>query len=160
MISLATLQEQYLKTYGAVLARSVMGITFIIAGYSKLVDITGTGAYIERAAGLPYGTVFAVLSGSLEVVGGLALVFGVGLPVAAFLLAGFTLLTSYFFHYPALWAHNPAQQIMFMKNLAIASGLLYMCAFGPGNGVRVRDLTTRLNTLIDEKLAKDDSPRE
>ena len=71
----------------------------------------------------------------LEVVGGVALVVGYRLRLFAVLLAGFTLLAGLFFH--NFWA-MPAevqhiQQIMFMKNLSIAGGLLIIAALGGGS---------------------------
>ena len=50
------------------------------------------------------------------------------------MLAVFCLVTAFFFH--NYWAAPPEQQMMqhinFYKNLAIAGGLLYVYAFGPG----------------------------
>ena len=49
-------------------------------------------------------------------------------------LAGFSLLTAIVFH--NFWAVPQAEQMMqqinFMKNLAIAGGMLVLAAFGPG----------------------------
>ena len=54
--------------------------------------------------------------------------------VTAGLMALFTLVAGAVFH--AFWNAAPeqlmVQQIMFMKNLAIAGGLLALTAFGPG----------------------------
>jgi len=53
---------------------------------------------------------------------------------AALALAAFTLIASLIFH--AYWSlpadQQMAQQLMFIKNIAIIGGLLYVAAFGPG----------------------------
>ena len=64
-----------------------------------------------------------------ELGGGLALIAGWQTRIAAFLLAGFTLLTAIIFHTDFA---NHAQYLFFMKNLAIAGALLALVAHGPG----------------------------
>jgi putative oxidoreductase len=53
---------------------------------------------------------------------------------AALVLAAFTLLATVIFH--AYWAAPPKRQttemLMFMKNLAVAGGMLMVFALGPG----------------------------
>jgi putative oxidoreductase len=83
---------------------------------------------------LPLPLLGAVLAVALEVLGGLALIAGYQTRWAALLMALFTVAAGVLFH--NFWA-APAeafqvQQIMFMKNLAIAGGLLALTAFGPG----------------------------
>ena len=60
---------------------------------------------------------------------GLALIAGWQTRIAAFLLAGFTLLAAIIFHTDFA---NQVQYLFFMKNLAIAGGLLALVAHGPG----------------------------
>jgi putative oxidoreductase len=48
----------------------------------------------------------------------------------AFLLAGFSILSAIFFH---LDFADQTQSIMFMKNVAIAGGFLFLVANGPGS---------------------------
>lgn len=113
--------ETYLEPAG----RIIIGAFFLLAGLSKLADISGTAAYIE-SVGLPMATVLVILTVALEVGAGLALIIGKYTKYAALLLSGFTLLAGALFHGPATWAESPTQQIMFMKNLAIIGGLLYI----------------------------------
>jgi putative oxidoreductase len=65
---------------------------------------------------------------------GLALLVGFQTRIAALVIAVFTVAAGVFFH--AFWSMPAEQvminQIMFMKNLAIAGGLLALVAFGPG----------------------------
>jgi len=122
-----------LKTPLVVLARILLAAMFILSGAGKLGNIAGTAGYIA-SAGLPAASLLAVLAGVLEVVAGVALVVGFKARWAALALGLFTLLASVIFH--AYWA-MPAdqqfvQQLMFMKNLAIAGGMFALAAFGAG----------------------------
>jgi len=49
--------------------------------------------------------------------------------LVAFLLAGFCVLSALIFHFDF---DNQMQFLMFMKNIAIAGGFLFLVAFGPG----------------------------
>lgn len=115
---------------GAVLllARLLLSILFIFAGFGKLTDISGTSAWFG-SVGLPLPAVVAVLVGLLELFGGLAILVGFKARIAAIALAVFTIAAS-------LVAHtNFADQIqllMFLKNLSITGGLLFVATFGAG----------------------------
>ena len=117
----------------ALVGRLLMAAIFIMAGISKISGFSGTAGYIA-SVGLPMPEALTAATIVLEVVGGLALVVGYRLQLFAVLLAGFTLLAGLFFH--NFWAMPPEvqriQQIMFMKNLSIAGGLLIIAAFGGG----------------------------
>lgn len=139
MHCLTSVQQRWMRTYGTLVARVLMGLFFFIAGYSKLADIKGTAGYIENGAGLPAPELLAYLTVALEIGGGLALILGFAMPIACAALALFALATAYLFHGPSLWAANPMQQIMFMKNIAIAAGLIYMLAYGPGDRFFLRN---------------------
>lgn len=65
----------------------------------------------------------------LEVGGGLALILGWQTRWVALALAGFTVLTALIFH--TNFAEQ-TQMIMFMKNIAMTGGLLYVATFGAG----------------------------
>lgn len=114
-------------------ARVLLALMFVLAGFSKFAGLEGTAGYIA-SKGLPLPGVLAFATAALEVVGGLALAFGLQARWAAGALALFTLVASFLFH--NFWA-MPAdqayvQQLMFMKNLAVAGGLLMVVAFGAG----------------------------
>jgi putative oxidoreductase len=124
--------SQYQSAF-SLAARILLAALFLPAGLSKLFGFTGTVGYIA-SVGLPLPMVGAVLAVALELLGGLALIAGYQTRWAAMLMALFTVAAGVLFH--NFWA-APAeafqvQQIMFMKNLAIAGGLLALTAFGPG----------------------------
>ena len=114
-------------------ARILLAAIFISAGLSKLGGFDGTVGYIA-SKGLPLPGLIAVLTIAVEVLGGIAIVIGYKARVAGLLLAIFTLLAGFIFH--NFWA-VPADQayvqnIMFMKNLSMAGGLLLLTVFGAG----------------------------
>lgn len=118
----------------AVLAgRILLGLIFVLSGFAKIAGFAGTAGYIA-SKGLPLPQVVAALTIVVELGGGLALMAGVLTRQAAVALAVFTLLAGFIFH--NFWAAPPAehmaQQINFLKNLAIAGGMLVLAAFGPG----------------------------
>jgi len=122
-----------LKAPLVVAGRILLALMFVMAGFSKLGNIAGTAGYIA-GAGLPMASALAWGTGLFEVVAGLALAVGFHARWAALLLGLFTLLASVLFH--NFWA-MPAdkqfmQQLMFMKNLAVAGGMFMVAALGAG----------------------------
>jgi putative oxidoreductase len=122
------------KTPLIVAGRILLALMFIMAGFGKLTNIEGTAGYIA-SGGLPMASVLAVIVGLLELVGGLAIVVGFQARAAALALGIFTLAASVLFH--KFWA-VPAdqafvQQLMFMKNMAVAGGLFFVAAMGAGS---------------------------
>ncbi len=114
--------------------RILLGLLFVLSGFSKIAGFDGTVGYIA-AKNLPMPTIVAALTILIELGGGLALVVGLYTRQAALALAVFTLLTGFIFH--NFWAADDAskmmQQINFMKNLSISGGMLILAAFGPGS---------------------------
>ena len=116
------------------IARILLAVIFITAGFSKLFGFDGTVAYIA-SKGLPAPVVLAALTTALEILGGIAIVVGYKARIAGLLLGGFTILAAFIFH--NFWA-VPADQayiqnIMFMKNLSMAGGLFLLTVFGAGS---------------------------
>ena len=117
----------------ALLARVLLAALFLPAGISKIAGFAGTAAYIA-SVGLPLPELGAAIAVVVEVGGGLALLAGYQTRLVALLMAIFTVVAGVFFH--AFWSAAPeqllVQQIMFMKNIAIAGGFLALTAFGAG----------------------------
>lgn len=104
--------------------RVLMSFIFIMAGINKISGYAGTQGYME-SVGVP--GVLLPLVILLEVGGGLAILLGWKTRIAAFLLAGFTVLSALIFH--ANFG-DQTQSILFMKNMAMAGGLLFLVAGG------------------------------
>jgi len=122
-----------LKTPLVVVGRVLLALMFIMAGFSKLGNISGTAGYIA-SVGLPLASVLAVVVGLLELLGGIAIAIGFQARWAALALGLFTIAASLLFH--KFWAVAPeqafVQQLMFMKNLSVAGGLFIVAALGAG----------------------------
>jgi putative oxidoreductase len=114
------------QSLAAPAGRVLISLIFVMSAFSKLGSFAGTQAYME-SAGVP-GMLLPVVI-AVELLGGLAVILGWHARLAAFLLAGFTLLSGILFH--ANFG-DQMQMIMFMKNLAIAGGFLMIVALGAG----------------------------
>lgn len=107
-------------------ARLLASAIFIGAGLSKLgAGYAGAQAYMT-SVGLSGALLPLVIA--LEIGGGLALLLGFQTRLAAFALSVFCIASGVLFHSGA----DQMQQIMFMKNLAMAGGLLAFTLFGAG----------------------------
>lgn len=115
-----------LDDVGFLVARILMPILFIVAGWGKITGYAGTQQYME-AMGVPGFMLPLVIL--LEFGGGLAILFGFLTRFTALFTAGFTILTAFLFHSNFAEGVN---QLMFMKNLSIAGGFLVLGLVGPG----------------------------
>jgi putative oxidoreductase len=115
-----------IQNLSAPAGRLLISLIFIVSGFNKIANFAGTQAYME-SAGVP--GILLPLVIAIELLGGLAVVFGWHTRLAAFLLAGFSLVSAVLFH--ANFG-DQMQMIMFMKNLALAGGFLMIVAQGAG----------------------------
>jgi putative oxidoreductase len=106
--------------------RVLIAALFLLAGLSKIGGYAGTQGYMA-AMGVPGALLPLVIA--LEVLGAIAIIVGWRTRLFAFLLAGFTVLSALIFH-RALG--EPMQYILFMKNLGLAGGFLFLVARGAG----------------------------
>lgn len=121
------------QNFLTLVGRVLLALMFLLSGYGKISAFDGTVGYIA-SVGLPLPQVLAALAVVVEIGAGIALVIGWKARWAALALAIFTVLAGVLFHnYWAMPADKQMlQQIMFLKNLAITGGLLFVTAFGPG----------------------------
>ncbi len=124
---------EMVKQFGPPLGRILLGLIFVIAGFGKITGFEGTIGYMA-AYNVPMAQVLAVLTIIVELGGGILLIVGWKARWAALALFVFVLIVSPIFH--GFWAvpeeQKQLQMVMFLKNLAIMGGLLYVAAFGPG----------------------------
>ena len=106
--------------------RIFLAVLFLASGLSKLGAYTGTAAYMA-SQGVPGALLPLVIL--TEVAGAAAIIAGWHTRIAAFLLAGFTVVSALLFH-SNLADQN--QMIHFMKNVSIAGGFLLLVANGAG----------------------------
>lgn len=115
-----------LQDTALLVARILMPILFIVAGWGKINGYTATAGYMT-SMGVP--SFFLPLTILLEFGGGLAILFGFFTRTTALITAIFTILTALIFHTDFAQGVN---QMMFMKNLSIAGGFFVLFASGPG----------------------------
>lgn len=113
-----------MNKYIHLVGRILIAIIFIGAGVGKLADPAANIGYMQ-AMGVPAALLYP--SAIFEIVAGLCLVIGFKTRWAAFALAGFCVLTAVIFHSKG---GDQIQMIMFLKNLAIAGGLLLLASSG------------------------------
>ncbi|EKT58135.1 DoxX family protein [Providencia burhodogranariea] len=108
-------------------ARILMPILFIVAGYGKLGDgYAGTQQYMQ-SMGVP--GFLLPLTILLELGGGIAVIFGFLTRTVAIFTAGFSIITALIFHTDFNVGQN---SLMFMKDISIAGGFLLLAVTGPG----------------------------
>lgn len=115
-------------TWAPALGRLLMSVIFLASGIGKLMAPAATIAYIT-SAGLPLPSVSYGAAAFVEVVGGALLLVGYRTRPVAAVLCLFALAAAAFFHNHFA---DQNQLIHFLKNLAIAGGLLQVVAFGGG----------------------------
>lgn len=108
--------------------RILLSAIFILSGFGKLTNISGTAAYLATFH-LPAATLVAVGAGLIELLGGLAILIGFQTRIAAWVLALFSIASALIAHMN--WA-DTMQLINFQKNLAISGGFLLLAIYGPG----------------------------
>lgn len=120
-----------LSKWAQLAGRIALGAIFLLSAMGKLSNWSGTAGF-AASKGVPQ----ALLAGAtaLELLGALSLLAGLKTRWGAIALVVFLVPVTLVFH--NFWAfQGPEQQqqmIHFMKNLAIAGGLLTLYAAGPG----------------------------
>ena len=124
-----------IKAPALLAGRILLSILYITSGWGKITGYAGTAGYMD-AMGVP--SILLPLVILTELGGGLLILVGYQTRIAAFLLAGFTLLAGYLFHYLAITG-TAGQEMMdmnnwlsFMKNITIAGGFLALVGSGGG----------------------------
>lgn len=144
----------FLQHFVMIIGRMCLSLIFILSAVAKVLDWQGTegallGAFSDLLHYTPqYPELQSILTWALsstnlllivatifELLGGLLIFLGVQVRFGAFLLLLFLIPTTVTFHH--FWylqgADHNLQMIMFLKNLSIFGGLLYLLALGKGD---------------------------
>ncbi len=117
----------------ALVARILIGLLFVVAGYGKIGGFDGIVGYIG-SKGLPMPQVLAALTIALELGGGLLLMAGYKVRWVAIAFFLWLIPTTFIFH--KFWGIDAAQvqnqMNHFLKNVSIMGAMLMLVAFGPG----------------------------
>ena len=117
---------QSIQSLAAPVGRIFISLIFIVSGFGKIAGYAATQGYME-SVGVPGMLLPLVIA--LEILGGLAVALGWQARLAAFLLAGFSVLSGLIFHGDF---SDQMQMIQFWKNLGLAGGFLMIVAHGAG----------------------------
>ena len=110
------------------LGRILISIIFLISGISKVTAPAATITYVA-SAGLPFPQLGLAIGIMVELVLAPALVLGYRTRWVAAVIAAYCVATAKFFHRGFA---DPNTLFHFLKNIAMAGGLLQIVAFGPG----------------------------
>lgn len=110
------------------LARILGSAIFIIFGWAKVTMGAGIAGSMAKA-GLPLPLAAGIVADIVELGGGLLLLFGLLTRPVAVVLALYCVATALIAH--TAWA-SAANQINFMKNMAMAGGYLAIAGLGAG----------------------------
>ena len=111
----------------APLGRLLICSIFLLSGLNKISNYSNTSGWME-SMGVTSSILPLVII--LEILAAIAIIVGWKTKIAAFLLAGFCIISGLIFHSDF---NNQIEMILFMKNIAIAGGFLILVANGPGN---------------------------
>lgn len=117
---------KHIENYGNLAGRILISVIFLMAGFSKIPGYEATQGYME-AMGVPSSLLPIVIA--TEILGALAIIIGYQTRIVAFLLAGFSLVSALLFHFNFA---DQMQSILFMKNIAISGGFLFLVTNGAG----------------------------
>jgi putative oxidoreductase len=110
------------------ISRVLLSALFLVAGFGKALAPAGTIAYIT-AAGLPLPLLSYAAALVIELGGGALLLLGYRTRLAASVLGVFSIVSALVFHRAI---GDPVQLMNFLKNLAIAGGMLQVALSGAG----------------------------
>ncbi len=117
----------------ALAGRILLAAIFLVSGFAKLTDTSGTAAHME-GMGIPYAHTLAIIAGIAEVAGAISIASGFLARIGGIGLVLFLVPTTFIFH--AFWNYEGAerlpQMVNFLKNCGLAGGLLMIVANGAG----------------------------
>jgi putative oxidoreductase len=120
-----------LRSKGTLVGRVLLALLFVFSGVGMLMGGIGNTAMYFESMGLPMATLLAIAVIIVKIGGGLALAAGYRVEEAALALCIFTGLT-------ILVAHRSIEDMGLWKNLSIMGGMLYVMAYGAGEGWRLK----------------------
>ncbi len=106
------------------LGRLLISALFLISAYNKIFSIDGTMGWME-GFGIPGFLIYPTIL--LEIILPLFVIVGYKAKISSAVLAIFCLATAFIFHFDFL---DQTQTILFLKNIGLAGGFLFIVANG------------------------------
>lgn len=117
-----------MKNFFLLVARIFLVLIFLSAGISKITNFAVNQQYMATY-GIPMTAFLLVVAMIIEVIGSLMIIFGYKTKWAAIVWVIFLIPVTLIFHTKF---SDMTQMSMFLKNLGLMGGLLYLYFFGPG----------------------------
>ena len=125
--------QSTINNFGPLIGRILLAAIFLMSGIGKIGGFAGTAGYMA-SKGIPMTDVLLALTIVIEIGAALMLIAGFKARLGATALLLWMIPVTFLFH--NFWAmpadQQMIQQIMFMKNLGLMGGMLYIMAFGSG----------------------------
>ncbi|MHB8535339.1 MAG: DoxX family protein [Sulfuricaulis sp.] len=125
--------NQFLNKFAPLVGRILMAVIFVLSGFGKVTHFAGTAAAMA-GKGVPLADVALVITIIIELGGAAMLILGWKARLAAGAMFLWMIPVTLLFH--NFWAvpadQETIMQIMFLKNLAMMGGFLYIMSFGSG----------------------------
>jgi len=125
--------QNTIDKFGPLVGRILLAAIFLMSGIGKIGGFAGTAGYMT-SKGLPMVEVLLAITIVIEIGAALMIIAGFKARLGATALFLWMLPVTFLFH--NFWAmpadQQMIQQIMFMKNLGLMGGMLYIMAFGSG----------------------------
>lgn len=123
-----------LSALSTLAGRVLIGVIYVLSGVSKITDYAGTGQYMASEH-MPMIPVLLPAAIVVEIVGGLAVIAGFKARIAAFILAGYSILATVIFNH--FWTMPPgAMQAtvmhLFWSTIVMVGACLFITGVGPG----------------------------
>lgn len=125
--------QSTINKFGPLLGRILLGLIFLLSGLGKIGGFVGTAGWMT-SKGLPMAEVLLAITVVIEIGASLMIIGGFKARLGAAALFLWMIPVTFLFH--NFWSMPAAEQqiqmIMFMKNLGLMGGMLYIMAFGSG----------------------------
>jgi putative oxidoreductase len=108
------------------IGRILMSAIFVVVGLQQMLNLEATRAYMDLHGVL---SAFLPVAIALELLGAVAIILGYWTRIFAFLLAAFSIATAFLFHDDLA---NLMELELFLRDIAMAGGMLVLCAHTPG----------------------------
>lgn len=124
----------FLCSFFTLIARLCLAAVFVFSGIGKFIFFDVTAEALANK-GFMAASILLFAAAFIELIAALSLIIGYRARVGAFILLLYLIPVTFLFH--NFWdldgGERVLQQIMFLKNLAIFGGLLYVVCHGPGS---------------------------
>src|SRR3954452_7076688 len=127
------LGSERIRDEALLIARILLAVLFLVFGWGKLTDYSGTVAYMTQS-GAPLPSVTALVAMVIEFFGAIALILGVWTQPLAVLFAVFCLVSGLIGH--RYWTMTGYEHFMnkinFYKNISLMGGFFLLYVTGAG----------------------------